>query len=1067
MSSVTTNTDTQSSTPQSEGSLFVAGELFPNLFEQMLNGVAFFRMLFDERGKACDFVYLYANPAYHDITGLGAVVGRRISEVIPGILESTPKLFETYGRVACGGPSESVEISIANSDRWFSIQASSPKPGHVVSVFNPISERKAAELALRQSEQRFRALIAANNAIILQIDPESGQILDANAAASRFYGWSHEELCAKTIQEINQLNQEQVAFERQAAEREQRNHFIFPHRLADGEIRTVEVYSTSVKLESASILVSIIHDVTERIRNAKEIEHLTLEQKAILGSQVVGLVKLKDRKVIWANACFAEMFGHTTDEAIGKPARTIFCNDEDYAAFLEASTPTLLNNKVCRIETRFKRKDGTLGTYDLSGVRLGRETSESIWSAVDITDRKRTEEHLAKLSLAVEQSPESILITNASAEIEYVNKAFARSTGYSREELIGKNPRLLNSGWTPRETYDALWAALSQGQSWRGEFYNRTKDGCEYVEWAIISPLHRPDGTISHYVAVKEDITEKKRLGVELDMHRHGLELLVEQRTAELTLARQQAESANHAKSAFLANMSHEIRTPMNAIIGLTHILHRSVKVPEQLDKLQKIAGAADHLLSVLNDILDLSKIEANKLVLETSDFDLGELLARISSMVIDRSRAKRLELIVDIDHRVGVVCGDSTRLSQALLNYLINAVKFTEHGTIVLRAHLIEEATDSILVHFEVEDSGIGIAPENLPRLFQSFEQADSSTTRRFGGTGLGLAITRNLASLMGGEVGVKSTPDAGSTFWMTARFGKRKSGSGLYFIPELEGKRALVVDDTPVTRLVQTQLLRETGLESEGVASGRAALEMIAAANQLATPYDLLLIDLLMPDMNGFETLQNLRTLPLSHQPLALLVTASGDPAILDDSRDAGFADALFKPLSLMLLHSALKKHRAAILRDDKTSALTAADPTARPPKTILQQHHRTARLLLVEDDLLNQEVALILLSDIGWMIDVADDGQKAVEMVSANDYQLILMDMHMPVMDGIEATQKIRQLPQGQHIPIIAMTANAFTEDKDRCLNAGMNDFVTKPVTPDVLYEKIVKLLQKRPD
>ena len=944
MSSARTKTDRQDSTPQLEATVLVAGESYPNFFDKMLNGLAFCRMLFSE-GKPSDFIYLYVNPAFHDSTGLQSVVGKRVSEVIPGILESAPELIETYGRVAMGGASESFDTYVAGLDRWFSIQASCPKPGHFLAVFNLISQHKVAENQLRQSEQRFRTLINANNAIILQIDPDSGQVLDANAAASRFYGWSHDQLCAKTIREINLLDPDAVAAEQQAAESARRNYLVFPHRLASGETRTVEVYSTSVSLGSRSILVSIIHDVTERIRNATEIERLTREQEAILGSKIVGLVKLKDHKVVWVNACFARMLGYAEDEAIGTPTRVLFSSDEAYTAFLEISAQTLLKNEVFRTETQLRRGDGSFGSYDLSGVLLGAGTGESIWSAVDIT--------------------------------------------------------------------------------------------------------------------------EKIRLGAELDMYRRDLELLVEQRTAELTLARQQAESANHAKSAFLANMSHEIRTPMNAIVGLTHILHRSVKRPEHLDKLQKIAGAADHLLSVLNDILDLSKIEANKLVLETSDFDLSELLTRISSMVIDRSRAKRLELIVDIDHRIGVVCGDSTRLSQALLNYLINAVKFTERGTIVLRARLIEEARDNLLVHFEVEDSGIGITPEHLPRLFQSFEQADSSTTRRFGGTGLGLAITRNLAALMGGEVGVTSRPGAGSKFWMTARLGKSSKRSGLYFITELKGKRALVVDDTPVTRLVQTQLLRETGLESEGVACGSAALEAVAEADRRGQPFALLLIDLMMPGMNGFETLTQVRALPLAQQALALLVTASGDPAILDDSRAVGFADALFKPLSLAGLHGALKKHQAAILGHDRYPPSPHVDADKRNPKLALQSLYHDARLLLVEDDLLNQEVALIMLGEIGWSIDVADDGQKALELARANDYQLILMDMHMPVMDGIEATMKIRQLAHGQHLPIIAMTANAFTEDKARCLVAGMNDFVTKPVSPEILYEKILRLLQECPN
>jgi CheY-like chemotaxis protein len=314
----------------------------------------------------------------------------------------------------------------------------------------------------------------------------------------------------------------------------------------------------------------------------------------------------------------------------------------------------------------------------------------------------------------------------------------------------------------------------------------------------------------------------------------------------------------------------------------------------------------------------------------------------------------------------------------------------------------------------------------------------------------------------LMGGDVGVESTPGVGSTFWMTARFGKGTSGVGTHRIAELSGKRALVVDDTPITRLVQTQLLRETGLESEGVSSGSSALAAMTAADQSGKPFDLVLIDLLMPGMNGFETLANLRNQPLSRQPLALLVTASGDPTIVDDSRQAGFAEALFKPLSLGRLHGALKKHRSALLGYDKKHAGSSAGSGDMDPRQLLQRDYRDARLLLVEDDLLNQEVALIMLGEIGWQIDVADNGEKAVELAAANNYQFILMDMHMPVMDGLEATRQIRQLPHGQHIPIIAMTANAFTEDRQRCLDAGMNDFVTKPVMPAVLYEKVLKLL-----
>ena len=937
-------------TTLASASVFFGEEILTDFFGSMLAGVAYCRLLYAD-GKPTDLSCLYVNPAFYRLTGLSPVAGKRISKVVSGLLAPTPEVFEIYGRVASGGPSESFEINVAPLGRWLSIDVSSPKPDHFVALFMDITERKQVETALRESELRWKFAIEGSGNGLWDWDvPQNTEFFSMRWKG--MLGFRDDEIGSGYEEWSNRVHPDDLA-----------------RAVADGQAH--------------------LDGKTPYYRNEHRIRCKDGSWKWVLAH---GLVVERD--------------------AAGKPLRVIGTN-------------------------------------------------------TDLTERKSSELHLAELSLAVEQSPGSILITNAKAEIEYVNEAFVRSTGYSREEVVGKNPRILNSGSTPRETFDALWAALGRGQPWKGQLHNLTKDGREYVEWAIISALRQPDGTISHYVAVKEDITEKKRLGEELSQHRDGLELLVEQRTAELTLAREQAELANQAKSAFLANMSHEIRTPMNAIVGLTHILHRSAREPEQLDKLQKIAGAADHLLGVLNDILDLSKIEADKMVLETVDFDLGELLTRISSLVIDRCRAKQLELIVDIDHRVGGVCGDSTRLSQSLLNYLINAVKFTERGRIVLRAHLIEEAKDNILVRFEVEDSGIGIAPESMQRLFRSFEQADNSTTRRFGGTGLGLAITCKLATLMGGDVGVESTPGVGSVFWMTARLGKSTVNSGRYVIPELKGKRALVVDDMPLTRLVQTQMLRETGLESEGAASGRAALELISAANQLGKPFDLVLVDLLMPAMNGFETLSNVRSLSLSNQPLALLVTASGDSAIMDDSRNAGFADTLLKPLSLAGLYAALKKHLPVILGNDRDNSLRVVEQEKSNPKLVLQSKCRAARLLLVEDDPLNQEVALIMLSDIGWTIDVADDGQQAVDLATANVYQLILMDMHMPVMDGIEATRIIRQLPHGQHIPIIAMTANAFAEDKVRCLEAGMNDFVTKPVLPSALYKAILRLLSPGSD
>lgn len=392
-------------------------------------------------------------------------------------------------------------------------------------------------------------------------------------------------------------------------------------------------------------------------------------------------------------------------------------------------------------------------------------------SGEDITERQQTEEKINKLSLAVEQSPESIVITDLAANIEYVNETFIRNTGYTAEEVIGRNPRILNSGKTPPATYMAMWDSLKQGHTWKGEFYNKRKDGSEYIEFAIITPIHQPDGHITHYVAIKEDITERKQMGEELAHHRYHLEELVEKRTTELAEARERAESANLAKSAFLANMSHEIRTPINAIVGLTHLLQRDSHDSEQQKKLAKITVAARQLLAFINDILDLSEIEAGRLQLNTTDFSLKAVFDHTHSLIAEQAGSKGISIEVDTDNVPHWLRGDVTLISQALLNYAENAVKFTEHGSIALRARLLEEKDNEVQVRFEVQDSGIGIAAEQLPHLFQAFAQADISTTRKHSGTGLGLAITSRLAQVLGGEAGVESKPGQGSTFWFTAK--------------------------------------------------------------------------------------------------------------------------------------------------------------------------------------------------------------------------------------------------------------------------------------------------------
>ncbi len=574
--------------------------------------------------------------------------------------------------------------------------------------------------------------------------------------------------------------------------------------------------------------------------------------------------------------------------------------------------------------------------------------------------------------------------------------------------------------------------------------FNLVRREKEVAQQQLVDSLKRSERMLEHRVA--ERTAELSRTNEELRQQERALEA-----------AKEVAEEASRMKSAFLANMSHEIRTPMNAVIGMAYLALRTELSGRQRDYVEKIHRAAISLLGIINDILDFSKIEAGKLDIENIEFSLHDVCTNLSTVTGVRAAEKGLSLLFDMAENVPVrLVGDPLRLGQVLINLVSNAIKFTQHGEVRVRCRVAASMPDAVELRFEVQDSGIGMTPEQQGKLFHAFTQADNSTTRKYGGTGLGLAISKRLVEMMGGGITLQSEPGVGSTFGFSARFALGTQGmEALSALSErLLGCRVLVVDDNPAAREILTRMVEAFQLQVDAVASGSAALDAIRRADT-RVPYDLILADLGMPGMSGLELATAVAQDGLLHKPKVILVTAFGRDEVIRQAENAPVAAVLFKPIDQSLLLDTFIN----VLAQDGTMHSVASRQRVLP-------RFDGGKVLLVEDNEINQQIAREMLAATGLRVDVANNGRHALEQLfgaAPGEYNLVLMDIQMPEMGGHAATRRVRMDTRYAGLPIVAMTAHATAEERDECARSGMQDHIAKPIDPDQFYQTLARWLK----
>ncbi len=795
-----------------------------------------------------------------------------------------------------------------------------------------------------------------------------------------------------------------------------------------------------------------VKTLSDKNHNLKEAEEALLRAKKAADNIVdaipipTAVTRITDGTIMRANNAMAEFHMTSLNEISETKSRDWYVKPADRDRMIAVVRE---DGFLYNYEVQFKRyKTGEIRETLTSLIPINYiEDDCLVGSIIDITDLKKVESELAQAvktaEAVVEGNPLPTMVSRISdGKLLSANKALADFHGISLEETL----QCKTADWYVNlaDRTKMMQNMIAHGGKSHNNEIQFYKWGTKEIRDLVVSINHITYKGEECVIAAALDISDLKKI------------------QKELAEAKETAEAATLAKSQFLATMSHEIRTPMNAIIGLSHLALKTDLNKKQFDYLTKIERASHALLGIINDILDFSKIEAGKLTIEQVDFDLDYVMDTVSNLISQKAQEKGLEFSIHIAKDVPIsLIGDPLRISQILTNYCSNAVKFTDKGEIIVKAELEQRLGFDAKIKFSVKDTGIGLTEEQKEKIFQSFSQADSSITRRYGGTGLGLAINKKLAGLMRGSTWLESEFGKGSTFYFDALFKVQKEQKKDEYIPttDLRNLKVLVCDDNETAREIMKEALESFSFKVSIACSGEEALNVLL--NEKGKPIELVLIDWKMNGVNGIEASKRIINDKRIKTPVIILVTAFGRDEVINVAREAGIKAFLTKPVSYSVLFDTIMQAFGKEVRTKRS----------RPRKGMKYKEElekiRGARILLTEDNEINQQVAVELLEDAGFAVDIANNGKEAVDLVkgsvSSNNYDLVLMDLQMPEMDGYTASKEIREIETQKEIPIVAMTADAMAGIKEKCLESGMQDFVTKPIDPDELFGVLVKWIK----